>query len=217
MSEAHPIGNSAELAALYVTGAMTEAERGHFESHLAAGCSQCDAEIMQLCAPAAALAATIEPIEPEPATREKLLRRIASDDRTSSEQGPEHRTDHLHAERGATAPWRPMQPDPASQLYLLRSDEGTWEQIPVEGVSVRMLYVDRQRRQFTALVRMAPGAIYPEHTHQGAEECLVLEGDLRIGDLVLRERDFQRTPPGFRQGVQSTDNGCLLLVTTPFD
>jgi hypothetical protein len=145
---------------------------------------------MQLCAPAEALAATIEAIEPEPATREKLLRRIANDERTSGEQGPDRRTDRLHGERGATAPGRPKQPDPASQLYLSRSDEGAWEQLPVEGVSVRMLYVDRQRRQFTALVRMAPGTVYPEHSHQGAEECLVLEGDLRLATSCCANETF---------------------------
>ncbi len=207
MSEGHVIGNSAELAALYVTGAMTEQERGDFERHLAQGCNDCDAEINQLCAPAAALAATIEPIEPDPATRAELLARVAAAARPVAAVSPKSAASPSHAAR----------PDPATDLFVLRSDEGAWEQLPVEGVSIRMLYVDRGRRQFTALVRMAPGAVYPEHTHEGAEECLVLEGDLRVGDLVLHPRDFQRTPPGFRQAVQLTENGCLLLVTTPFD
>ena len=59
---------------------------------------------------------------------------------------------------------------------------------------------------------MAPGTSYPGHRHAGVEECYVLEGDLRVGDLVMRAGDYQRAAIGSVHGVQSTEGGCLLLV-----
>jgi anti-sigma factor ChrR (cupin superfamily) len=82
---------------------------------------------------------------------------------------------------------------------------------------MRMLFVDPRRRAMTCLMRVPPGASIPGHVHQGSEECLVLEGDLRVGDVTLTSGDFQRTAPGFPQGDQSSSSGCLLLVTSPFE
>jgi serine/threonine protein kinase len=79
------------------------------------------------------------------------------------------------------------------------------------GRVARPEFVDEQNDHFTALVRMAP---YPRHIHRGPEECLVLEGDLRVCDTVLYPGDYQRAPTGTVQGVQSTDQGCLLLTTS---
>jgi quercetin dioxygenase-like cupin family protein len=96
-----------------------------------------------------------------------------------------------------------------------RADEAVWEKTPIPGITTRILFVDPPRNQFTALVRMEPGASYPGHVHGGPEECLVLEGELCVGgDTVLRKGDYQRAAGGSRHGVQSTQTGCLLLVTS---
>ena len=64
------------------------------------------------------------------------------------------------------------------------------------------------------LFRMAPGSSYPAHRHSGPEECLVLSGDLRISDVRMVEGDYQFAAAGSEHTVQSTENGCLLLITT---
>jgi hypothetical protein len=51
---------------------------------------------------------------------------------------------------------------------------------------MRLLFVDRDHSRCTALVRMAAGATYSSHVHNGPEECFVLEGDLHVGDALLR-------------------------------
>ncbi|MBI3758220.1 MAG: cupin domain-containing protein [Deltaproteobacteria bacterium] len=99
-------------------------------------------------------------------------------------------------------------------MIVTRADGGVWEETGVQGVRVKRLSVDKQKDQFTALVRMEAGSSYPRHIHNGAEECLVLEGELRVGPEVLRAGDYQRAPAGSRHGVQSTDNGCLLLIVS---
>ena len=91
--------------------------------------------------------------------------------------------------------------------------EARWESTVYDGVEVRRLFVDEKADRVTMLVRMAPGASYPPHRHAGTEECYVLSGDLRVSDhLVMRAGDYQRAPAGSHHGVQSTENGCLLLV-----
>ncbi len=99
-------------------------------------------------------------------------------------------------------------------LFTLRSDATPWEPTGIEGIEIRRLFVDRQRNQTTMLIRMAAGRSYPRHVHGGAEECLVLEGDLRVGDNVLHAGDYQRAPEGSLHGVQATDGGCVLLIVS---
>jgi anti-sigma factor ChrR (cupin superfamily) len=203
MKNHHSLGDPAGLAALYAGGAMGHEERAEFEAHLA-GCEACRAELQQLHHVLAALAAAVEPVTPDPRTREALLRRIAAQASSPGTPSP------LGEELQAGAP----PGDPGAGLVIQRAAEGCWEKTAVEGVSIRRLFVDRPNNHFTALVRMAPGTSYPGHVHNGPEECLVLEGDLRVGEDVLWPGDYQRAPVGSRHGVQSTEQGCLLLITS---
>jgi anti-sigma factor ChrR (cupin superfamily) len=66
----------------------------------------------------------------------------------------------------------------------------------------------------TFLLRLDPGAVIPQHLHHGAEECYVLEGELRTWDTVLRAGDFLRSPPGSDHAASRSEGGCLLLLTT---
>lgn len=62
------------------------------------------------------------------------------------------------------------------------------------------------------LVRAERGAQVPEHDHGHDEECLMIEGDLFLGDVLLRADDWQLAPRGSRHGHHRTDTGLLLLV-----
>jgi quercetin dioxygenase-like cupin family protein len=107
--------------------------------------------------------------------------------------------------------------DPARAFHFVGSDAGAWEPTGVEGIEARRLSVDRENDRATFLARMAPGTSYPAHRHAGPEECYVLSGDLRVGDLHMHAGDYQRADPGSIHGVQSTDAGCLLLLVSSLD
>jgi anti-sigma factor ChrR (cupin superfamily) len=190
MSPHHPLGEPAELAALYAAGAFPDHERTDYEVHLAEGCAACNEELSRLNGVVAALSAGLPAVTPPSPIRDSLLRRIA-------------------ATREAVPSGR--------ELFILKAEEGAWEQMPIPGMQMRKLFVDEINKRMTALVRMAPGSSYPIHLHHGPEECLVLEGDLRVGDHVLRAGDYQRAPAGTRHGIQSTEHGCLILVTASLD
>lgn len=191
-------GEHAEWAALYMAGALTHEEQACYEEHLAAGCAECRGEVIQFGVVLTGLADAVAPVQPDPRTKDALLRRIAVD--TVS---PLRR--HV-AGTPAEEPGRP--------LPIERAGECLWEATDVEGVRIRVLAVDRSQNQFTALVRMVPGAAYPSHVHDGPEQCYVLEGDLHVGDQVMGPGDYQYAPAGSRHGVQRTAGGCLLLITS---
>ncbi len=193
----HP-GNPSEMAALYASGAMTDDERRKFEAHLGEGCPTCAAALAEYDDVVLHLAEGVAPQAPPPQIAARLLARIS---------GAEAATEHVEA----------AEPREAATLWVRRADEGQWTDTPYWGVQVRTLYVDKRRRQFTSLVRMAPGSSYPAHSHHEAEECLVLEGDLRFGQHVLHGGDFLRTGPGYEQVMQTTEGGCLLYLTSPFE
>jgi putative transcriptional regulator len=194
-------GEVEELVALYAAGALTEVESSQFEAHLAAGCEECSALLQTFDRVVAELTGAFPPVAPHPRTREALLNRIAP------------------ASKGTASPLRPHVEQARrlgedAGLVIQRGAEASWESTAVPGVSVRVLFVDPEKNQLTALVRMAPGTSYPPHRHSGPEECLVLEGDLQVGVDVLRQGDYQRAATGTSHGEQSTEQGCLLLVTS---
>jgi quercetin dioxygenase-like cupin family protein len=92
-----------------------------------------------------------------------------------------------------------------------RAAEAEWQQHD-EGIAYRVLKVDERLQRRTLLVKMQPGAILKSHIHEFEEECLVIEGDLRYGDLVLRAGDYHHAWAGAHHADGVTAGGCLLHV-----
>jgi anti-sigma factor ChrR (cupin superfamily) len=67
----------------------------------------------------------------------------------------------------------------------------------------------------TMLVRMAPGATYPEHEHKFAEQCLVLQGSIRSGQVTAHAGDFTYMPKGSLHPALITETGCTFLIAYP--
>src|SRR5262245_66581507 len=63
-----------------------------------------------------------------------------------------------------------------SEAIILRTTELPWHPSPAPGVERRMVSRDDATGVVTSIVRYAPGASYPAHSHPGGEEILVLEG-----------------------------------------
>jgi len=103
---------------------------------------------------------------------------------------------------------RIREPEPV----VVRAGRAGWQESGIEGVTVKSLYADPTSDQVTMLVRMTAGAIYPRHRHAAAEQCLVLEGDLHIGDLALQAGDYTCAAPETTHPVVSTVGGCLLMI-----
>ena len=100
-----------------------------------------------------------------------------------------------------------------SNTVLKRAPEGEWK--PVwDGVSVKVLRSDTTTGASSVLLRFEAGATFPVHNHPGGEEVYVLDGEVRLGDDVLKAGDYLYTSPGGKHPA-SSESGCLILVITP--
>ena len=96
-------------------------------------------------------------------------------------------------------------------FVTMRERAGMWIEVAPK-VSTKELFNDDRRRVY--LVRMEPGAAMPGHNHEGNEECIVLQGEVWLGDLLIRAGDFHLAPKELPHGDVRTDTGVLLYVST---
>lgn len=75
-------------------------------------------------------------------------------------------------------------PVPAQQW-----SEPEWAQV-APGIECKLLAADLERHRVSMLVRLAPGASYPAHTHAGTEELFLLDGELWIEERKLFPGDY---------------------------
>jgi anti-sigma factor ChrR (cupin superfamily) len=98
----------------------------------------------------------------------------------------------------------------------LRGDTADWI-VYSPGITYRVLHVDEKLKRQSLLVKMQPGSVYKSHGHDIDEECLVIEGDLRFGDLHLRAGDYHLATPEMVHPTGRTESGCLLHVVVGLD
>jgi anti-sigma factor ChrR (cupin superfamily) len=64
------------------------------------------------------------------------------------------------------------------------------------------------------LVRLAPGASYPAHTHAGVEELHLLDGELWIDQRKLVPGDYSHGAPGASDERVRSETGCTCILVT---
>lgn len=95
--------------------------------------------------------------------------------------------------------------------------EPPWEQV-APGIECKFLARDVEKQRISMLVRLAPGASYPPHTHAAAEELHLLDGELWINERKLLPGDYNFGAPAARDDRVWSETGCTcLLVTSTLD
>ena len=172
---------AAELAALYVAGALGGDDARAFEARLSDGEPAPVQEVASLRGVLDDLVTDIEPVAPPTEARARLLDAVAAE--------------------GA-----------APRFFAQRADQGEWVDLPVPGLSTRVLFEDRARGLRTSLLRLEPGAVIPRHVHPAVEECYVLEGDIETDGQWFGVGDYVRYAAGTTHESVSSRSGCLLLL-----
>jgi anti-sigma factor ChrR (cupin superfamily) len=96
----------------------------------------------------------------------------------------------------------------------VRAHEGEW--VPLaRGSEIKILLVDKVRRERSFLLRLAPGGHVPAHDHPTTEECMVLSGDMVIGDTVFYPGDFHAAIAGVRHPPLTSRNGGVIFIRGP--
>jgi len=91
--------------------------------------------------------------------------------------------------------------------------EPDWEQV-APGIECKLLASDAERHRVSMLVRLAPGASYPAHTHAGVEELHLLDGELWIDERKLFPGDYNYGAPGAGDERVWSETGCTCLLIT---
>jgi quercetin dioxygenase-like cupin family protein len=114
----------------------------------------------------------------------------------------------------------------------LPGPEGQWWRLPRAPLQVVPAAGRRWRQTFdgvevlpmwgspditSMLVRFAPGASVPDHPHAAHEDCLMLEGEMFLGDILLRPGDYQLAPAGGGHFGETSDVGCTFFFHGAID
>ena len=97
----------------------------------------------------------------------------------------------------------------AQGLTTIQADEGEWMKFSPK-VMIKVLRRDTDTQ--TYLLRLEPGAAILPHVHGHDEECIVLEGEVRIGEVVARQGAYHLAPAGVPHEPITTETGALLFL-----
>jgi len=173
-----------ELACAYVLQAVPASEVATVEAHIAS-CPDCQRELESLRPVVKRFVAwPADILRPPVSLQGRLAARIAE------EMG------------------KPPVLPPARQW-----SEPEWEQV-APGIECKLLATDTERHRVSMLVRLAPGASYPAHTHADVEELHLLDGELWIDERKLFPGDYNYGPPGAADYRVFSETGCTCVLVT---
>jgi anti-sigma factor ChrR (cupin superfamily) len=136
----------------------------------------------------------------DPSTQERMAGAIAPAELSQSDRESLH--DRIMARISA---------EPPPRTYTVRANEGAW--IPVgPGVELKVLRMDRKANSQTVLFRMQPGSQIVPHPHNQEEECLVMEGEILVGDHRVGTGDMHIAMPGAKHPPIVAPRGALLCI-----
>lgn len=93
----------------------------------------------------------------------------------------------------------------------IRGDAGEWSEIE-PGVAMKRLFRSPDDESTSFLLRLLPGAVLPPHPHPSNEECLVIDGEITIGELRLGAGDYHVAFRGSPHDVIRSERGALLFI-----
>ena len=85
-----------------------------------------------------------------------------------------------------------------------------WVPTRFKGVEIKVLMEDKETGLLTAITRLAPGAVLPDHEHVELEQTYVLEGSLVDAEGAATAGNYVWRPRGSRHHAHSPQ-GCVTL------
>jgi len=174
----------AELACAYALQALAANEVAAVESHIAS-CPSCQRELQSLRPVLNRFVSwPTDVLRPPTSLQARLARRIAED-----------------TGKQPVVPTARQSPEPE------------WEHV-APGIECKLLASDTKWHRVSMLVRLAPGASYPAHTHAGVEELHLLDGELWIDERKLFPGDYNYGAPGAIDERIWSETGCTCVLVT---
>ena len=178
----------AESTCAYAVQALAAGEMAAAEAHIAS-CPDCRRELASLRLVVDSFVAwPTDVLRPPTALEARLALRIAEETGKAAVPPPAPRGEEAWAE----PEWEPVAP----------------------GIECKLLATDTERHRVSMLVRLAPGASYPAHTHAGTEELHLLDGELWIDERKLFPGDYNYGAPGAGDERVWSETGCTCVLVT---
>ena len=89
------------------------------------------------------------------------------------------------------------EPTPDGSTYV-RPQEMEWKPTRFEGITIKVLYEDRDKGEMTCLLKWEPGASLPFHRHPEIEQSYVIEGSFYDHDGIARAGEYVWRRPDSR-------------------
>jgi anti-sigma factor ChrR (cupin superfamily) len=100
-----------------------------------------------------------------------------------------------------------------STREVVRPGDEDWRASPMSGVDRMMLdRVGYEVARATTIVRYAPNSRFSQHSHDGGEEFIVLEGTFNDEHGSYPKGTYVRNPIGTSHSPFVGDDGCTILV-----
>lgn len=167
----------------FLLGGLPADQADVVASHLG-DCERCSQELDDISESLSGLALELEPVQPSPALRERIL--------ASAQKGRFAQFAERFAKMFDVAV------DRAKELLDLVDQPSAWEDGPCEGSG--LIHFDAGPATVgadTGFVRVKPGVLFPWHTHGGLETNLVLQGSCIDSDgTVYKRGDVFVNQPG---------------------
>lgn len=105
-----------------------------------------------------------------------------------------------------------------SQRAIITPDAHRWVPSPQPGVERVMLdRVGLEQARATSLVRYAPASVFPEHSHPGGEEILVLSGTFTENGVDYPAGWYLRSPDGSSHQPSSREGTTIFVKLRQMD
>lgn len=108
--------------------------------------------------------------------------------------------------------WQPAAAGAAP--VIVRDAEAGWPDF-APGIRRRVLW--QHDGEAAMLYHADPGAQVPGHRHGHDEECLMVQGELFLDDLLLQTGDYQLAPAGSGHRITETDTGVVIYAHGDLD
>jgi len=87
-----------------------------------------------------------------------------------------------------------------------------WKPSQFEGISIKVLYENKEKGEMTCLLKWEPGATLPFHKHPELEQSYVIEGSFYDHDGICRAGEYVWRKEGSFHETHSDEGAVILAI-----
>lgn len=97
-------------------------------------------------------------------------------------------------------------------MLLKRAADRQWAATDYPGIE-RSLFRNNETGGRSSVVRLKKGSRFPQHTHHGTEEVVVLSGTVTLGGVRMEKGDYLFTTPGEQHDVVAITDAVIFVAS----